>query len=419
LTLAEKILAAHAGQESVQPGEFVNVRVDLVVSTNATGLLSVRQFHNLGAKKVFDPRKVVFAVDSFAAPQNIESAETAKELRAFAAQQGVLFYDVARWGFVHVLLPEKGLVLPGDVVIGNDPHACTYGAVGAFGTAMGATDIAYALAFGEIWMKVPASIKLVFHNLPSKWVGGKDLILHTLSRIGLEGANYQALEFTGEAVQALSMDDRFAMANMAIGTGAKAGLFPADERTLDYIEDRANRPYQVYQPDPWATYAQTIEFDVSSLEPQVAFPHSPANAWAVSEARGIEIDQAMIGSCSNGRMSDLRTAARVLTGRKIHSRVRCLVIPGSQEIFLAALQEGLIETFIRAGAAVSMPTSGPWGAGNMGILAAGEKCISTTHCNTAGCMGSPQAEIYLANPAVVAASSIAGQIVHPDEVMGI
>jgi 3-isopropylmalate/(R)-2-methylmalate dehydratase large subunit len=411
-------LAGHAGRKSVQPGEFITVKVDLVMSTDATGVISVQQFRNMGAEKVFDPAKVVLVMDHFVPSRNLESAETVKTLRDFADRQGILFYDVGRSGIVHVLLPEQGLVLPGDVVVGGDSHTCTYGALGALATGMGSTDIAFAMAFGETWMKVPESIKLVYRGQPARWVGGKDLILSTIAQIGVEGANYQVLEFTGEAIETLDMDDRFTMANMAIEAGAKAGLFTPDARTVAYVQGRAKRQYTIYQPDPDAAYARIVEFDVSSLEPQVALPHSPANAIPVSHAGTVEIDQAVIGSCTNGRLNDLRTAAKVLAGRQVHPRVRCIVVPGSQEVYLMALREGHIETFIKSGAVVSTPTCGPCPGGHMGVVGAGEKCLSTTNRNFVGRMGSPKAEIYLANPAVVAASAVYGRIVHPDEVIG-
>ena len=416
MTLAEKILAAHAGKKSVQPGEFADVQVDLVMTTDATGLISVQQFHKMGAGKVFDPEKVVLVMDHFVPSRDVESAETVKALREFARDQGVIFFDVGRAGIVHVLLPEKGLVLPGDVVVGGDSHTCTYGALGAFATGMGSTDIAFAMVFGRTWMRVPESSRLIYRGLPGPWVGGKDLILHTITQIGVEGANYQALEFSGEAVSALAMDDRFTMANMAIEAGAKAGLFHVDEKTRAYLQDRTRRPYSVHSADPDARYAKTVEFDVSSLEPQVAFPHSPGNSRGVSQAGGVFIDQAVIGSCTNGWLGDLRAAARILKGRQVHPRVRCIVIPGSQEIYLQAMKEGLLEIFVRAGAAVSTPTCGPCPGAHMGAVGAGEKCISTTNRNFIGRMGSPKAEVYLANPAVVAASAVAGQIVHPREV---
>jgi 3-isopropylmalate/(R)-2-methylmalate dehydratase large subunit len=418
LTLAEKILAAHCGRKAVEAGEFINANVDLVMSTDATASISVQQFWKMGAKRVFDPNKVVLVMDHFVPSRDLESAETVKALREFALQQGILFYDVGRSGIVHVLLPEEGLVLPGDLAVGGDSHTCTYGALSAFATGMGSTDIAFAMATGQTWMKVPSSIKLIYHGSLPRWVGGKDLVLYTIGRIGVEGASYQALEFTGKPIDSLDMDDRFTMANMAIEAGAKAGLFAVDEKTIAYTRGRARRPYITYQSDSDAVYSQSIDFDVSSLEPQVSLPHSPANARPVSQAGGVEIDQAVIGSCTNGRLGDLRAAAAVLNGRQIHPRVRCIVVPGSQQIFLEAMREGLVETFIKSGAAVSTPTCGPCPGGHMGVVAAGEKCLSTTNRNFIGRMGSPKAEIYLANPAVVAASAVAGHIVHPREVVG-
>ncbi len=416
MTTAEKILAAHTGKKSVTPGEFLEVQVDLVMTTDGTGLLSVRQFGKMGAKKVFDPKRVVIVLDHSVPAPDVQSAETSRVLREFAFQYETLLFDVGRSGIVHVLLPEKGLVLPGDVVVGGDSHTCTYGALGAFATGMGATDIAFAMVFGHTWMQVPESLRIVYQGGLPPWVGGKDLILYTIGRIGVEGANYKAVEFAGPAVEALSMDGRFTMANMAVEAGAKVGLFPVDHKTLEYVKARANRPFTVQGPDPDARYAGTFEFDVSSLEPQVSFPHSPALARGVSKAGNIEINQAVIGSCTNGRLEDLRDAARVLKGRRIHPRVRCIILPGSQEVYLAAMGEGLLETFVRAGAAVSTPTCGPCVGAHMGVLAAGERCISSTNRNFIGRMGSPKAEVYLANPSMVAASAVAGHIIHPQEV---
>jgi 3-isopropylmalate/(R)-2-methylmalate dehydratase large subunit len=415
-TLAEKILAAHTDRKKIVPGEFINVRVDLILANDITAPIAIREFRRIGVKKVFDPQKVVMVADHFVPNKDITSAEQVKVMRDFAHEQGVRYYDVGQMGIEHVLLPEQGLVLPGDVVIGADSHTCTYGALDAFSTGMGSTDIAAAMATGDIWMKVPPTIKFVYHGKLGKWVGGKDLILYTIGQIGVDGALYSAMEFTGEAVAALSMDNRFTMSNMAIEAGAKAGLFRVDSRTLEYIKPRAKRAHKVYEPDSDAEYAQVIEYDVSRIEPQVAFPHSPANAKPVSQASSVEIDQSVIGSCTNGRLEDLRLAARVLKGRKVHPRVRCIVIPGTQQVYLDALKEGLIETFIRAGAAVSTPTCGPCLGGYMGILAGGEKAVSTTNRNFVGRMGSPKSEVYLANPAVAAASAIMGRIASPEEI---
>lgn len=417
MTLVEKILAAHTDKKEVSPGEFINVRVDLVLANDITAPIAIREFQRLGVNKVFDPEKVVMVPDHFVPNKDIASAEQAKLMREFCRQQGAMHFEVGQMGIEHVLLPEQGLVLPGDVVIGADSHTCTYGAVGAFATGMGSTDIAVAMATGDIWMKVPPTIKFVYHGSLGKWVGGKDLILYTIGNIGIDGALYSAMEFTGEAISSLSMDGRFTMANMAIEAGAKAGIFRVDDKTLDYIKPRAKRPYKVYEPGSDDEYSPVIEYDVSTLEPQVAFPHSPANTRPVSQAGDVEINQAVIGSCTNGRLEDLRVAAQILKGRKIHSGVRCIIIPGSQQVYLDALNAGLIEIFIRAGAAVSTPTCGPCLGGYMGVLAEGERCVSTTNRNFVGRMGSPKSEVYLSNPAVAAASAVAGRIASPDEVM--
>ncbi len=414
MTLIEKILAAHTDRKKVSPGEFINVRVDLILANDITAPIAIKEFRRLGIDRVFDPEKIVMVADHFVPNKDITSAEQAKLMRDFCYEQGTLHFDVGQMGIEHVLLPEQGLVLPGDVVIGADSHTCTYGALSVFATGMGSTDIAAAMATGDIWMKVPLTIKLVYQGNLGRWVGGKDLILYTIGNIGVDGALYSAMEFTGEAIDTLSMDGRFTMANMAIEAGAKAGIFRVDGKTLDYVKPRAKRPYTTYEPDD-AEYAKVIEYDVSAIEPQVALPHSPANAKPVSQVSGIEIDQAVIGSCTNGRLEDLRLAAQVLKGRKVHPRTRCIVIPGTQQVYLDALREGLIELFIKAGAAVSTPTCGPCLGGYMGILAAGERCISTTNRNFVGRMGSPKSEVYLANPAVAAASAITGKITSPEE----
>jgi len=416
VTLAEKILAAHADRKKVSPGEFINVRVDLILANDVTAPIAIREFHRLGVDRVFDPQKVVMVPDHFVPSKDVASAEQAKVMREFARKQGVIYFEVGQMGIEHVLLPEQGLVLPGDVVIGADSHTCTYGALGALATGMGSTDIAAAMATGDIWMKVPPSIKLVYHGSPGEWVGGKDLILHTIGDIGVDGALYSVIKFTGEAIDTLSMDGRFTMANMAIEAGAKAGIFRVDNKTQLYIKSRAKRPYAVYEPDGDAEYSQIIEYDISGIEPQVALPHSPANTRPVSQVGDIEIDQAVIGSCTNGRLDDLRLAARILKGRKIHPEVRCIIIPGSQQVYLDALGMGLIEAFIKAGAVVSTPTCGPCLGGHMGVLAGGERCISTTNRNFVGRMGSPKSEVYLSNPAVAAASAVMGRIVGPEEI---
>jgi len=418
LTLAEKILAAHCGLDRVSPGEFVNVRVDLVLSNDITAPLAIKEFQRLGVKKVFDPNKVIMIPDHFCPNKDILSAEQAKGMREFAKRYGILYYEVGRMGIEHVLLPEQGLVLPGEVIVGADSHTCTYGAVGAFATGMGSTDIAVAMATGEIWMKVPPTIKFVYSGKLGEWVGGKDLILYTIGNIGVDGALYSAMEFTGEAIDALPMDGRFTMSNMAIEAGGKAGIFKVDAKTQHYVKSRAKRPYNVYEPDKDASYERVIEYDVSKLEPQVALPHLPSNVKPVSKVVDIKIDQAVIGSCTNGRLDDLRLAAKVLKGKQVNPEVRCIVIPGSQQVYLDAMHEGLIEIFIKAGAVVSTPTCGPCLGGYMGILAAGERAVSTTNRNFVGRMGSPQSEVYLANPAVAAASAVAGKIIGPAKITG-
>ena len=418
MTLAEKILAAHCGLDRVSPGEFINVRVDLVLSNDITAPLAIKEFQRLGVNKVFDPKKVIMIPDHFCPNKDILSAEQAKMMREFARQYGLLYYEVGRMGIEHVLLPEQGLVLPGEVIIGADSHTCTYGALGAFATGMGSTDIAVAMATGEIWLKAPPTIKFVYKGKAGKWVGGKDLILYTIGDIGVDGALYSAMEFTGEAIDALSMDGRFTMANMAIEAGAKAGIFRVDHKTQQYVKGRASRAYQVYQTDDKAKYERVIEYDISKMEPQVALPHLPSNVKPVSQVVDIKIDQVVIGSCTNGRLDDLRLAAKILRNRQVNPEIRCIIIPGSQQVYLDAMHEGLIEIFIKAGAVVSTPTCGPCLGGYMGVLAAGERCVSTTKRNFVGRMGSPQSEVYLANPAVAAASAVAGKIASPSDIGG-
>jgi len=418
LTLVEKILAAHTDKDKVSPGQLINVRVDMILANDITAPIAIKEFGRIGISNVFNPEKVVLVPDHFTPNKDIASAEQAKLVRQFARQQGVNYFEVGEMGIEHVILPEKGMVLPGDVVIGADSHTCTYGALGAFATGMGSTDIASAMATGDIWMKVPPTIKFVYSGKLDKWVTGKDLILYTIGDIGVDGALYEAMEFSGEAIDSLSMDGRFTMSNMAIEAGAKAGVFYADGKTLDYIKSRAKRPYTVYELDEDTGYMKTIEYDVSEIEPQVAFPHSPANTRPISKVGDIKIDQAVIGSCTNGRLEDLQIAAKVIKGRKVHPDIRCIIIPGSQQVYLDALKEGLIEAFIEAGTIVSTPTCGPCLGGHMGILAAGERCISTTNRNFVGRMGSTESEVYLSNPAVAAASAVAGSIVSPEQVIG-
>jgi 3-isopropylmalate/(R)-2-methylmalate dehydratase large subunit len=415
MTLAEKILAAHAGLDAVHAGQFVEVKVDVVLSNDITAPIAIREFEKLGVERVFDAERVVMVPDHFAPSKDIPSAEQCRVMREFARRQELPHYfEVGRMGIEHVLLPEQGLVVPGDVVVGADSHTCTYGALGAFATGMGSTDIAVAMATGQTWMRVPETIRFVYYGEPQPWVGGKDLILYTIGLIGVSGALYKAMEFAGPAVDRLSMDGRFTMANMAIEAGGKAGLFAVDDATVAYVDGRATRPYRVFEADPGATYARVVDVDAGQIEPQVAFPHLPQNTRPVSQAGDVRIDQAVIGSCTNGRLEDLRVAAEMLRGRQVHPGVRCIVLPGSQQVYLDAVREGLVEAFVEAGAAVSTPTCGPCLGGYMGVLAAGERAVSTTNRNFRGRMGHPDSEVYLAGPAVAAASAVAGRIVHPE-----
>lgn len=418
MTITEKILAAHAGLEHVEPGQLINAKVDLALGNDITAPLAIQEFKKLGLKKVFDPERVVLVPDHFTPAKDIKSAEQAKILRDFAREQGLAHYfEIGRMGIEHCLLPEAGLVGPGDLVIGADSHTCTYGALGAFATGVGSTDLAAAMATGELWFKVPETILFRYHGKLKPWVGGKDLILYTIGQIGVDGARYMAMEFTGETIAELSMDGRFTMANMAIEAGAKNGIFHVDEKTIDYIQGRLKRDYHIYESDADARYAREIDIDVTSIEPQVALPHLPENAKSVKEIGEIKIDQVVIGSCTNGRLEDLRIAAQILKGQKVHPEVRLIIIPGTQKIYADALEEGLISIFIAAGAAVSTPTCGPCLGGHMGILAKGEKAVSTTNRNFVGRMGHPESEIYLAGPAVAAASAVKGRIAAPEEVV--
>ncbi|MBM3188105.1 MAG: 3-isopropylmalate dehydratase large subunit [Chloroflexi bacterium] len=422
MTMAQKILAAHAanergvGQASVAVGDLIDVQVDMVLANDITAPIAIQEFAKLGVDRVFDRERIALVPDHFAPNKDIKSAEQCKMLREFAQQYGIVnYWEVGRMGIEHALLPEQGLVLPGDVVVGADSHTCTYGAMGAFATGMGSTDIAVAMATGRIWMRVPETMRFIFRGALQPWVSGKDLILYTIGRIGVDGARYRAMEFHGPTISALPMDSRLTMANMAIEAGAKAGLFPVDAITEAYVSERAQRPYQAYASDEGAEYVETIEFDAAAIEPQVAFPHIPSNTRPLSQVSHVEIDQAVIGSCTNGRWSDLVQAADILKGRKVHPHVRCIIIPGTQALYLRAVREGLAETYVEAGAVFSTPTCGPCLGGYMGILAAGERCVSTTNRNFVGRMGHVESEVYLANPAVAAASAILGRIGGPGE----
>lgn len=398
MTLVEKILAAHAGRAEVRPGEIVQVRPDLLMTNDVSGPIAVDVFKSMGAARVFDEEKVVIILDHFTPNKDIKAAKASSKMRAFARDYGIKHFYDAGFGIEHVVLPEMGLVYPGDVVIGGDSHTVTYGGLGAFATGVGSTDLAGAMALGEIWLKVPETIRFEFRGRPGAWVGGKDLILLAIGRIGVSGALYCAMEFGGEAVAGLGLDGRFTMCNMAIEAGAKAGIVEPDENTKDCV------------------YRSVVEFDVTDMAPQVAAPHLPSNVKPVCEFKDVRIHQVIIGSCTNGRISDLRAAAEILKGRKVDKWVRTLVIPGSQEIYRQAVKEGLIEVFIESGAIVTCPTCGPCFGGHTGALDEGERCVSTTNRNFLGRMGHEKSEIYLAGPYVAASSAVAGRIAHPGEV---
>jgi len=415
-TITQKILAAHCGREYVEPGELILAKVDIALGNDITAPLAIREFRESGARRVFDPERVVLVADHFAPNKDIPSAIQCQMLREFAREQGLAHhYEGGDMGVEHALLPEKGIVVPGDLVIGADSHTCTYGALGAFATGVGSTDLAAAMITGECWFRVPESIRLVYQGKPGPWVTGKDLILHTIGDLGVDGARYMAMEFTGEAIGHLDMAARFTMANMAVEAGAKNGIMAPDDQTLAYVQPRALRPWQVLASDPEAPYAFEKTYDVSHLEPQVALPPSPENVRPLSRVGEVRIDQAVIGSCTNGRLEDLRLAARVLKGRKAAKGVRLIIIPATPWIYSQALEEGLLKIFLEAGAVVSPPTCGPCLGGHMGILAPGEVAIATTNRNFVGRMGHPQSFVYLANPAVAAASAVAGYITGPDD----
>jgi len=415
MTMTQKILAEHAGLESVKAGQLIKVKVDMVLGNDITTPVAVKEFEKIGTNKVFDINKIAIVPDHFTPNKDIKSAEQVKMIREFSKKMGIVnFFEVGQMGVEHALLPEKGLVVAGDVVIGADSHTCTYGALGAFSTGVGSTDMAAGMATGETWFKVPEAIKFVLEGKPGKWVSGKDIILHIIGKIGVDGALYKSMEFTGEGLKYLSMDDRFSIANMAIEAGAKNGIFEVDEKTLAYIAEHSNKPYKVFKADEDAEYAEVYKIDLSTLRPTVAFPHLPENTRTIDEVGDIKIHQVVIGSCTNGRIEDLRIAAEVLKGKKVHPDVRCIIIPATQKIWKQAMNEGLFDIFIDAGAAVSTPTCGPCLGGHMGILAEGERAVATTNRNFVGRMGHPRSEVYLASPAVAAASAIAGKIASPE-----
>lgn len=417
MTMTQKILAAHAGLDHVEPGQLVEAKLDMVLGNDITSPVAINEFEKCGAHGVFNRDKIALVLDHFTPNKDIKAAEQCRQVRGFAEKYEITnFFDVGRMGIEHALLPEQGLVGPGDCIIGADSHTCTYGALGAFSTGVGSTDMAAGMITGKAWFKVPSAIRVVLKNKPSKWVSGKDVILHLIGLIGVDGALYRSLEFTGDGVKELSMDDRLCIANMAIEAGAKNGIFPVDEVTVAYEKDRFQRQPVVYTADDDAVYDQTIEIDLALLRPTVAFPHLPENTKTIDEVGTVPIDQSVIGSCTNGRIEDLRIAASILKGRKVAKNVRCIILPGTQEIYLQALREGLAEIFVEAGAVFSTPTCGPCLGGHMGILGKGERAISTTNRNFVGRMGHIESEVYLASPAVAAASAVTGFITDPDQI---
>jgi 3-isopropylmalate/(R)-2-methylmalate dehydratase large subunit len=415
-TITEKILMAHAGLKKVSAGQLINAKVDIALGNDVTAPIAINEFIKAGGKKVFNKNKIALVLDHFTPNKDISSAQQCKKVREFALKHKIThFYEGGQVGVEHALLPEKGIVLPGNLVIGADSHTCTYGALGAFATGVGSTDLAAAMMTGEIWLKLPPSIKFVIYGKLQKWVSGKDLILNIIGRIGVDGALYQAMEFTGETIGKLPMADRFSMANMAIEAGAKNGIFAVDKITTDYVKSRARRDYKIYSSDADAVYEDIIEINASKIEPQIAFPHLPSNVKGISKAGKVKIDQSLIGSCTNGRIEDLRIAARILKNRKASSSVRLIIVPATPDIYKQALKEGLLDLFMKAGAIISPPSCGACLGGHLGILAEGEKAVATTNRNFVGRMGHPKSEVYLASPAIAAASAILGRIASPEE----
>ena len=411
MTMTQKILAAHCGRESVKAGEIIMADCDMVLGNDITAPVAINEFHKTGKTQVFDKEKIALVLDHFVPNKDIKSAQNSKQVREFARDMGIVnFFDVGDMGIEHALLPEKGLVTAGDLVIGADSHTCTYGALGAFSTGVGSTDMAAAMAIGKAWLKVPGAIRFHLTGELKKYVTGKDLILHIIGLIGVDGALYRSMEFSGEGVHGLSVSDRLCVSNMAIEAGAKNGIFPVDEKTLDYLKAHGAKTPRVYQADPDAEYERVIEIDLGQIEQTVAFPHLPENARTFDKIGEVKIDQVVIGSCTNGRLEDLALAAELLRGKKVADHVRAIIIPATQKIYLDAMEQGYVRSFIEAGCVVSTPTCGPCLGGYMGILAEGERCVATTNRNFVGRMGHPKSEVYLASPAVAAASAIAGKI---------
>jgi 3-isopropylmalate/(R)-2-methylmalate dehydratase large subunit len=418
MTITEKILAAHAGTTTVRPGDLIDCRVDFVFANDITAPLAIREFEKMGVSRVFDPDRVAFVFDHYVPAKDIASAQQCKVTRDFVrAHELPHFYDIGRSGIAHVLLAEEGFVAPGDVFIGADSHTCNHGALGAFATGVGSSDLAAAMALGRLWLRVPETAKYVFHGRLRPWVTGKDLILMLIGEIGVDGARYGAMEFAGEAIGQLTMDERFSITNMAVEAGAKNGIMEADDTVLEWVRPRARRPFTVYHSDPDARYAHARTYDVGALDPVVAAPFSPGNVTPVRDAGAVKVDQCFIGTCTNGRIEDLRMGARVLAGRRVHRDTRLLVIPATPAIYQQALKEGLIQIYLDAGAAVSTSTCGPCIGGHMGVLGEGEVCVSTSARNFVGRMGHRQSQVYLANAAVAAASAVRGRLAHPDEVV--
>lgn len=416
MTMTQKILAAHAGLEQVKAGQLIEAKLDMVLGNDVTAPVAIKEMEKLGSKEVFDKDKIALVPDHFTPNKDIKSAENCKCMREFAMNHDITnYFEIGEMGIEHALLPEKGLVVAGDVVIGADSHTCTYGALGAFSTGVGSTDMAAGMATGQAWFKVPSALKFILKGKPSKWVSGKDVILHIIGMIGVDGARYKSMEFDGDGVANLTMDDRFTIANMAIEAGAKNGIFPVDELSIKYMNEHSVKAYTIYRADDDAVYDETYEIDLSKIKPTVAFPHLPENTHTIDNIEDIRIDQVVIGSCTNGRLDDLRIAAKVLEGRKVYKGMRLIVFPATQKIYLQALEEGLITAFIKAGGVVSTPTCGPCLGGHMGVLAAGERAVSTTNRNFVGRMGHVESEVYLASPAVAAASAVTGRISGPEE----